>query len=113
MRPYKYQRAIELYCEKLFQSAMDETNDLDLLYLELFSEFVQDLKKTHGKDAVKHCLAFHIASGSGLPESQTAQAFFDFSGADSILRFLENFLNKHKPAKLARLQDQYQERSKT
>ncbi|MBD3281918.1 hypothetical protein GF391_04180 [Candidatus Uhrbacteria bacterium] len=98
---------MELYCEQLFKSAMDETDDLDLLYLELFSEFVQDLKKTHGKNAVKHCLAFHIASGSGLPESQTAQAFFDFSGADSILRFLENFLNKHKPEQLAQLQNKY------
>lgn len=61
-----------------------------------FVDFIGELESRYGANIVRRCELFHFVSGSGLmPGYAEKETFFDFTGDDSIEKYLrDNFSEK-------------------
>lgn len=62
------------------------------------TRFCKRLISKYGRDECLKVLAFHIAIGSTIPPEIKIN-YFDFTGKDSILRFINDLLKKKKKDK--------------
>ncbi|MDD5750418.1 MAG: hypothetical protein PHU56_02080 [Candidatus Pacebacteria bacterium] len=87
----KYNQAVALNIESFFDD---------------FFEFAEKLRgKYNGQDGCQKYAAFHIASGSTFNPEKIKE--FDFSGEDSVEKFVDDFLEKELWLGYGRIHDKF------